>query len=86
MNTYARLNETSEHFLERFRGVFIIQNIENPGKSWAMNNGELINLGELDPAEIADGAASIIQSRPTLRLGDFTYGFYFPIAIEGDEY
>lgn len=83
LNTYSRRGETSQQFFERFQGVFIIQNINNPGKSWAMNNGQTISLKDIDPAIIVDGAESILQSQPTLRLRDFTFGFFFPETIEG---
>lgn len=72
--------ETMREFLPRFRGVFVIQSLQNVAKSWGSNN---IALSQLDEELVETGFEKIHESGDRFDLEGFRYGFAFNARVVG---
>jgi hypothetical protein len=62
--------------------VFLIQSLDNPNISWALNHGRFINPRTITVENVIEGLESLLQSeQPTENFygsGRFKIGFVFP--------
>ena len=77
--------QTIEEFEQSMRGIFIVQNLNTPSKSWAWFDGALESLNRLTPAIIEEAIDAIDQSPQPFQntLHSQRYGFFTQNPIRG---